>query len=798
MTNSDKSHRLDRFCWFMTRNRLAVLLLVIIVSLVFGYGALKIRGDIILQDMFPHDHPYLKLHARFCQIFGSGGSGVVIALKAKNGDIFTEGTLSKLKRMHNEIALWKEVYRILTVSISSRAVKVVKTLSKGEISIEPLMWPEVPKDSQEMALLKKHILSDPAYNGTLVSRDGTAALILTEFKENISYKRAFGLISQLAKEYSDDTSSIHVAGFPVLMGWIYSYKSQIVVVFAVSITLMIVILFIIFRNLAGFAAPVSFGLICTAIGIGFIGWTGLNFSPLLYVLAFLVGARMISHSVQITHRYFEEYYDKGGDNIKACYGTMRKTIIPNWAGVSTDAAGFLVLIFAKIALMQQVAVFMSFWMMCIGICAVLTPILCSYMDMGGASERWIRDRTKIGWIDRACNTSARFSIGPLRHVVFALCVLALLFCGWESSKLKIGDPSPGSPLLFSDHVYNRDQALINTTFDASSENLMIFYEGKKGSVYDPMVLNTFEAFAKHMKERLPDIYKSSSSIIDMLKMINVMFHDGDKLWYQLPRNTNMLVGLMGYVRQNTDKGTLNRFIDANLERAQITLFFSDHTSENLLRIRDAAYAFFDDHPMRLENGDLKLAGGRVGLEIAANEEMRRSHFIIDAMVLGAIFLLCTLFFGSIIAGLMLTLPLVLANLVAFAYMAMMNIGLSINSLPVAAVGVGVGVDFAIYLYSRCKEEFPYRNDWSDTILVAVRTSGKAVVYTAFTMILPILTWYFISDLKFQAQMGVFLSMIMFTNVVLAMTLHPFLIYIIKPRFIGRRAVSTGGGGEKRD
>jgi predicted RND superfamily exporter protein len=159
------------------------------------------------------------------------------------------------------------------------------------------------------------------------------------------------------------------------------------------------------------------------------------------------------------------------------------------------------------------------------------------------------------------------------------------------------------------------------------------------------------------------------------------------------------------------------------------------------------------------------------------------------MVLGTIFILCVLFYGSIVGGLMLTLPLIVANLVAFAYMAIMNIGLSINTLPVAAVGVGVGVDFAIYIYSRCKEEFPRTREWTECIMLAVRTSGKAVIFTGLTVILPIMTWYVVSDLKFQAQMGLFLAMIMGTNVILALTLHPLLLYIIKPRFISKRALS---------
>jgi hypothetical protein len=354
------------------------------------------------------------------------------------------------------------------------------------------------------------------------------------------------------------------------------------------------------------------------------------------------------------------------------------------------------------------------------------------------------------------------------------------------SKIKIGDPTPGSPIFYADHLYNRDQAVIDKTFDASSENLMLFYEGQTDSVTDPAVLNTFEGFAKHMKQILPDIYKASSSIIDIAKMTNVTYHDGDKLWYQLPRNERMLTGVMNMVKQNTPRGTFERFLNTTGERAQITLFFSDHTSDNLLRIRNAAYDFFKTTPMKIEKGEFKLAGGRIGMEIAVNEEMKRSHVLIDLAVYLGIFLLCAVSYRSIVAGLMLTLPLLLANAMSFTYMSIRNIGLSINTLPIAAIGAGVGVDFAIYLYSRCIEEFPFQNgDWMATITQSICTCGKAVVYTGLTVILPILTWYFFSDMKFQAEVGFFLSMIMGANVLLCLTLHPLIIWIIKPKFIQR-------------
>jgi len=795
MENEKKLRGLDRLCWFLSRKRLTVLVILLVITGIFLYGAFKIRGEVVLAELFPYDHPYLKLHARFAQVFGSGASGVVIALKAKEGDIFNEAFLGKLKRMTDEVVLWEEVYRILTVSIASVSAKVVKPLKKGEISIVPLMWPEVPKDPEGMLELKKNIFSNRADNGILVSRDGTAALLLTEFKENISYEQAFGLLQKLRKDYSDGDTSVHIVGFPMLMGWIYSLKPQILNVFVISVVAMIVVLILIFYgNLLGMIVVMGNALILTVWGLGFIGFTGINFNPMLYVIAFLVGARIIGNSHQITYRYFEELHSNGGDRFRASYETMRTMFIPNFAAVATDAAGFLVLIIAKIALMQYLAIIMTFWMMSIILTGFMVPAICNLIPLKVASEKWAKDSCQVDWLARLMMRITRFSIGSgTRYAVGALIIILAIFCFWQTSELKIGDPTPGSPVLWPNHTYNKDQEIINRLFDASSENLALYYEGEKGSVYNPIVLTTFGDFARHMNRALPDVYKSSSSLIDTVGMMNLTFHDGDELWQELPGNETMLTGLMGYIRQNTDRGTLSRYVDEGLERSQVNLFFADHTSENLLRIREAAYGYFKDRPMKVGKGEFKLAGGRIGLEIALNEEMKRSHAIIDLTVLGAIFILCTLSFMSITAGLMLTLPLILANTVAGAYMSLSNIGLSINTLPVAAIGVGVGVDFAIYLYSRSQEEFLSQGgDWTKTIIQSICTCGKAVVYTGLTIILPIITWYFFSDMKFQAQVGFFLAMIMGTNVILTLTLHPLLIYIIKPKFISekKKAIET--------
>lgn len=798
MENKKAFRPLDRFCLSLSGHRLVVLAVIGVITAVFLVGAFKIQGEVILQDMFPYDHEYLKLHARFSEIFGGGGSGVVIALNTKKGDIFNKETLDKIRALTTEVELWDEVYRVLTVSIGTKSVKKVDLLARGEISVTPLIPDKTPETYEEIEELKKHIFSDQSKSGVLVSEDGTAAIVLTEMKENIPYDKMFDKLQGIREKYSDDDTSIHIVGFPMLMGWIYSLKPQMYMVFAISAFGIALVLFAMFYpNLIGMIAPMVNALVLTIWGLGFIGFLGINFNPMLYVLAFLVGARMISNSTQITYRYFEEYEASGGDRLQTSYETMRKMLIPNFTAVITDSAGFLVLLLAKIVLMQHVAIIMSFWMMSIVLTAFLVPAVCNIIPLKVAASKFSKEDSMSDAQARAIMKLTHFSIGPRSKYIFGALIIALFVtCIFQMTKLKIGDPTPGSPVLWPDHPYNQDQVLINDKFDVSSENLVLYYEGEEYSIYDPIVVLVFQKFVHHMAQTLPDIYKTTSSMIGLGKTFRSTFRDGDPLYKELPWDEKELMGTLGYLKKAITIASLRRYIDIEMKRVQLTLYFSDHTSYNLLRIRDAAFDFFKTYPMKTENGEFKLAGGRIGMEIALNEEMKRSHLIIDCTVLGAIFILCVISFRSFAAGLMLTLPLILANCLAAAYMATANIGLSINTLPVAAIGVGVGVDFAIYFYSRCKEEFSLQGgDWSKTIIQSVCTCGKAVVYTGVTIILPILTWYFFSDMKFQAEVGFFLAMIMGANVIFALTLHPLLIFIVKPKFISSaNSVNSAGVG----
>ena len=267
---TESSIKVSKLAAFVTRYKALVVVLALLILGGVGAGIPRIQTEVILSDLFPQDHPYLKLMDKFSKIFGGFGAGVIIGVKAKEGDIFNEMMLLKISKMTREIELWEEVYRLKTYSMASHGTKVIRLLPGGEIRFEPLMYPEVPKNKKEMEDLKRYIFSTPYYDGSIVSRDGTAAVVVTAFKGDVSYESAFAKMDNLKARYEDDNTSLHIIGFPMLMGWIYSCKYQMYVVFAISIALMILILFFVFRNAVGIIAPMAMVAVCTVLGLGFI------------------------------------------------------------------------------------------------------------------------------------------------------------------------------------------------------------------------------------------------------------------------------------------------------------------------------------------------------------------------------------------------------------------------------------------------------------------------------------------------------------------------------------------------
>jgi predicted RND superfamily exporter protein len=759
---------------FIIGKRKWIVIVMALITAFFAYQITRVEMFTEFADLLPQKHPYIKIHNRFQEEFG-GANLVTIAIEVKEGTIFNKETLAKLIRMTDNVDLLPGVNHYQIASIAHRKVRHTYATPSGGLEVKQFLE-EVPKTQEEIETLKNLVHTNGQVYGKFVSFDDKAALITAEFIEGrIDYKNLFYEIKKLTDSEKDENTKIYAAGYPMLVGWVYYYAGETYMIFALTALIMILLLSFYFRRLQGIILPMVAALISAIWGLGFVGILGYNLDPLILVVPLLITARAISHSVQMVERYAEEFQIY--KNVKkAATKAVEELFLPGFLGVVTDSAGIFVIAVGTIPQMQKLAFFCSFWALSIIFSVlILTPIFLSYLPAPKGIGR-------KGPTDSIVQHIAGWSFGYKRWVVLGTTALLLIVGFYFSSGIVVGDARPGSPILWPDGEYNMSETHINESFPGSNV-LTVIVEGEKpDTLKRPEVMKNMLDFARYM-EKSPDV-GGSLSLVDILLGVTQVFHNDDPKWAMIDPD-RIIVGnyLFLYTAGAPIPNILGPYTSYDFRNANIRLFYKDRKGDTIRRAIDRAKKFINEHPM--EGAQFRLAGGLIGTMAAVNEEITYSNNMTIMLIFIIVYAFVAISYRSFVAGFLIVIPLALANVLTAAYMSAKGIGLNINTLPVASLGVGVGVDYAIYIIDRIKQEYRRLGDLDKAIQLAVNTTGKAVSFTATTLVGGIIFWYFLSNLRFQAEMSLLLSLLMIINMLGAMILIPSLFAVLKPKFIQR-------------
>ncbi len=762
--------------------RAFLLIFTFFMTIFMGFGLRGLQTKAKLEDMLPKDHPYIKLHKKYESIFG-GANTVLCELKVKRGDIFNAKFLKILQGLTWKFRYYKDVYPLLVDSITLQKAKYMTVKGGGEVYIGSLVWPRIPKTKRELEQLKEHVLGSPLYNGVLVSSNGKAALIVAQFKQTIDYKKLHAFVENLKSQYNTNYTSIYLTGRPILLATIYSHWSRIFLIFGITFGIVGILLFLFLRCLIGLLVPLAVAVLSTIWGIGLAGYFKLNFDPLMIVLPFLVSVRCVSSAVQKCERYVEEELKTHNKNI-AMKNTIKSMLPPCIGAVLTDAAGFGVMMLSDIPFLQSISIILSMWIInLIFLSGIMAPIFSFYLPAPSSYKKksLFKPSTEDIWV-RFNRRVAEFSITPIGKVsvIFFLLMLAISF-GAAAIKIPIGEISPGSSVLKPNSTYNKDFQQITRDFDKiGPDTFILFFEGKRGSVEDPRFLHYIEAFEYYMKEHMPNLCGGWKSLTTIIRRLDCMFHEGDPTWTLIPNNKKAAEDLILLYRQKQPPGGFDCFADRLFRFGNTILFFKNHTNKTIKKIRKNMEAFFKVHPPKIKGlGEFKPAGGVIGIHAAINDSLEKDHLRIDLTILIAIFIICAIVFRSFLIGLFLITPLIVANIVGFGLMSLLGLSLTIETIPIAAVGVGIGVDFSVYLYSRYQEEYAVRKHMKTNLIKGAESVGRAILFIALVMIIPLSIWGFMAEIRFQAQMGMFYALIFFVNLIFSLTFQPAIVSIFE-------------------
>jgi predicted RND superfamily exporter protein len=729
-------------------------------------------------SLLPQEHPYIQLHNSIRDTFG-GANIINLSVEVKHGTIFSAETLARIHRITQSVDEVSNINHNLVTSLTHRNTRKIYMTSGGAIQSQPYYDPQKEKYSEaELAAMQSDVQSNPRVYGLLVSPDMKSALIKGTLNEGaLRYREVFEEIQTIREREAADGVTIYATGNPMLVGWIDSYSNQILQIFLYTILIVLFILIVYSRRLYGIVLPIL-GMTLTSIwGVGFMGLFGYNLDPLMLVVPFLISARSLSHGIQKVERYYLEL-DRTRDKILSARNTFNSLFRPGSLAIVADAAALALIGLGSVPINDKMAVYASFWALSMVVTVLIViPMMLSLLPQPRRVEiKHTAIKSIFPKLALVTGTAAR------SRAVLWSCLLIACVAAYFTSWVEIGEPEPGSPLLYRDHDYNVSSDAINKRFPGSEELFIIARTDENGGLKRPEVLKALRDFQEYML--LDDSLGGAKGVPNLITQVNQMTRNDDPRWAIVPNKASDAGGLMYmYMMSAPIPGALLEFIDTDERLANMVFYYKDHTGETIRRAIYMAEKWIADVGSHIEGLHIDLAGGPVGVTAAIDQEAYQTNLIVVPAVLLLILLVTMWFYSSFHSGVMILASMGFATVLAYASMGLLGLGLNVNTVPMIAVGIGLGVDYAIYMMDRIKEEMQIVDNLQEAVKRAVGTTGVAIALTASTLIGGIIMWIWISELRFQADAARLLMIMLVLNAFAAMFLVPAWVDIFKPKFI---------------
>ncbi len=755
-------------------HRKAWLTVFAILTALFAVSASRLAVDAGFSKMVPLSHPYMQVYREYEKVFG-GANRVAIALVQKDGDIFNKEYMTKLKRLTDDVFLLNGVDRPSVKSLFTPNTRFIEVIEEGFSggNVIPATFQGTDAD---LATVRANVNKSTEV-GRTVATDFSGALVSAGLLEidpqtgkRLDYFEFAGKLEELRAKYTSERHTVHIIGFAKAIGDIRDGARGVIVFFGIAflITLVLMLWFVKDVKLTLVALVVAMMPVLWLLGT--LPLLGFGIDPLSILVPFLIFSIGVSHAVQMTKTWEREVIS-GADGLTAARRSFAKLFIPGTLALLTNVLGFAVIMMIPIDIVRELGITASLgvgWMIITN--KMMLPILLSYLTLSKTTmqkEAYQENRAHRMW-----QAASRCVIRARASAIIAL-ALAILAAGlYQATKLKVGDYGIGVPELRPDSRYNLDNAKIVEKFAIGVNTLGVVAHtlNVQGACTQYEVMSLIERFDWYM-QNVPGT-QSVISLPGLAKMVNAGFNEGNIKWRQLPRDPQVMAQSVTPI--DTSTGLLN----PDCSDMQVLVNTTDQQGETIARLVAEAKNFARANPS--DKVEFKLATGNVGVMAATNEAVDKARWEMNIAIFGALLVMCMLTFRSLRATLCILFPLAIVSVLCEALMPTLGIGLKVSTLPVIALGVGVGVDYGIYLYDRIESHLEEGKDLAAAFYEALNERGTAMVFTAVTMTIGVGTWAF-SALKFQADMGILLAFMFFLNMLGALFLLPALAaFLLKP------------------
>ena len=763
--------------YYIFRWRKPLLALGLAVTVVLGWSMTRLEVQAGFTKMLPLQHPYMQTFLKYQADFG-GANKVLVAVKAREGDIFNAESLAKLKAVHEDLFFLPGVDRSSVLSLYSPNTIFMEVVEDG-FRAGPVLPGNFKPDARGFDELRGNLLKSQ-WVGRIVASDFSGALVSVtllerdpQTGERLDVKRVGAELEKIRAKHEDARFSVHIVGFAKSASDIAAGAGGVMLFFALAaiITAGLLLVYSGSWKLTVLALAVAFTPVVWLLGL--LPMLGLSLDPMSILVPFLIFSIGVSHAVQMTNAWKIEAL-RGRDGVSAARIAFVKLFIPGASALLANAIGFLAIAFVRIEMVQELVLTATLGVtLMILTNKLLLPILLSYLKLSPKELAGGRSAGDGLWRKLAALAAPR-PAGAILAVGLVLLAAGL----WKARDQVIGDLGRGVPELRADSRYNRDVDVISRSFAIGVDVLQVIAQGDKpASCTSFELLEGVDRFEFLMRQT--EGVQSVAGLAGFTKMAAVGYSEGDAKWAAIPdtreqRNQSVMF--------STRRG--GELVNRDCSATSISIFTRDHQAGTLSHIVDEVKRFkagFDSPALRFE-----LAAGNAGVMAATNEAVAAADHWVNWALFVAVTLLCLVTFRSLAITACIVLPLGLVTVLCYALMAALGIGMKVNTLPVVALGVGVGVDYGIYLFEVIRHEMRSRDaDLREALFEALRQRGTASLFTAVTMTAGVATWL-LSDLRFQSDMGVLLAFMFLVNAFGAIFIAPALA-----TFLLRRRAAAG-------
>ncbi|GAB5382304.1 MAG: MMPL family transporter [Aliiglaciecola sp.] len=749
------------------RNRIIVVLLFVLTTIFLGYQSSLLKLDAGFTKNIPLNHEYMVNYMKHAKDFG-GANSILVSVCDRDSDIFNTEFFDTLKNVHDQLFFINGVERSLVKSLFSSSTRFTEIVEGGFAGGPVIPADFDSKDPAALALVGQNI-DKAGIVGRLVSDDYQCAMVSAQLLnidpatgEKLDTLTLAGeLEDQLRGQFENENTSIHIIGFAKMIGDVANGAKDVVLFFAIAIAITAVMVFFFSKSVMLTILPLLCSVVAVVWQLGLLTILGFGLDPMSILVPFLVFAIGVSHGVQMINAVGKRV-SEGGTALFAAESAFRTLLIPGGIALLSDTVGFMTLLVIDIGIIRELAITASLGVAVIILTnLILLPVLMSYVRFSDKYKA--RFKGKENRSDAFWNAIAHCSTPKVAYVILAVTTV-LFVLGWmQSSKMKIGDLHAGAPALHEESRYNQDTFLITDKYAISVDYISILVETAPESCTSYEVMTAID----DLQWKMTNIegVQSAVSLASVAKLVNAGYNEGNPKWQVLPRNQQTMVQAIAQIP--TSSGLLN----GNCSVMPIILFMEDHKAETINRVVDAVKTFREEY--QNDNLQFKLASGPVGVMAAKNEAVEAAQDPMMMYVFGAVIILCLMSFRSLRATLSVVIPLYVVSVLAQALMTFLEIGLTVSTLPVIALGVGIGVDYGIYILStmaiKLKSGVACRQAYFD----ALKERGSAVLFTGITLAVGVSTWVF-SSLKFQMDMGILLTFMFVVNMLGAIVVLPAL------------------------